>query len=260
MVVVPVHALLFFFAILLSACTADLGAACVTDDDCGGTAICVDGACAPLDMRDGGRDTTVDTSTRDTASETEVDTGCFRCSADEVCFEGRCVRCDGVTRFDGCSCSEGSECRTSLCSGGLCAACTADADCGTGTCNVETGECSRCGADGESCCDEDPVCGAGLSCAPTGVCSACGLMGQACCDDGMGGGSCFEGGCLGDGTCGACGARGQTPCAGGVCDAGLAPRSGSCQPCGSLFTGCCTTEPFCQPGLVCGGTLCRSER
>ncbi|MFO0683979.1 MAG: S1 family peptidase [Sandaracinus sp.] len=203
----------------------------------------------------------------------QVDEGCLAdgaaCTDASHCVSGQCEAtsagmictrtCDPTGEGD--ACGEGLRCETTDACTGLCvptpssllpvgAPCTANAECGTGTC-VDPGDAERrclpsCFGDhgqcasGEVCSASDGACGA---CIPAAIYPAPHGLGEECTDDA----SCRSGHCVDRGGIREC----ATPCdALGHCSAGLVCQGIDCQLDRSQAAGgACLTQADCPDGI-----------
>ena len=214
--------ILVLAAILLAwGCSAGYGGedavsqqGCVTNDDCKGTRICVDGTCVFPDVLKG----------RGDAAYADAS------STDDKDLPPACIpSCDG------------KECGTDYC-GGQCGQCGAPAVCNKGKCLescFSTCEIDECVC-GEVCGDACGECPDGLACFDSCACGcAPSCDGKECGGDGCGG------------TCGTCGQG--LDCEGGTCvcvpqcegkDCGDDGCGGKCGSCGGLTAQC--VEQYCD--------------
>jgi hypothetical protein len=189
-----------------------------------------------------------------------------QCAVGNACNgSGQCAACGGIGQAccNGNSCTDdGDRCNGAEVCQGTCqhqgaVTCTAQDQChNVGQCQPATGVCTNPPKTGGSCndgdaCTDGDTCQSG-SCRGTPVSCASGLhcSGGACVCDGS---SCSGKKTCVNNTCVACGALSQ-PCCSGLCGAGLACQTGTCQTaCDARMGQACNTNT-CQPGKYdCGG-------
>jgi len=121
--------------------------------------------------------------------------------ASDVCITGVCRSATGS------ACVDSVECASNYCGGGPCAECTIGAQCTSGSCNTDTGQCYA--AIGEPC-DSSMTCGLGLNCTSISICK--GANGVGCTGDH----ECVSNRCAQTGKCSDCSTN--LDCGGELCD------------------------------------------
>ena len=154
--------------LLVLGCGESDGPECVTNADCAGSAICLDGKCQTLGCQGGCPAGTYCDETSDECVACDVDDHCG-----DTCMDCSALATDRACVNGECGCRSDFHCATGqTCENGKCAGCLRDCE---GKCG---GADDGCGGACEDPCETGHWCNAG-------VCEACGECGLICqhCDD-----------------------------------------------------------------------------